>query len=30
MTTVLKAGISDLTPMFAAFSKHQGVKVVAY
>jgi transposase len=29
MSTVLKAGTSDLTPMFAAFSKHHGVSVVA-
>lgn len=29
MTTVLKAGTSDLTPMFAAFSKHYAVTVVA-
>ncbi|MBG6106654.1 DDE-type integrase/transposase/recombinase [Frigoribacterium sp. CG_9.8] len=29
MTTVLKAGTSDLTPMFAAFSKHHAVSVVA-
>jgi len=29
MTTVLKAGTSDLTPMFAAFSKHHAVTVVA-
>lgn len=29
MTTVLKAGTSDLTPMFAAFSKHHAVNVVA-
>ncbi|RFA17836.1 Mu transposase domain-containing protein [Subtercola boreus] len=29
MTTVLKAGTSDLTPMFAAFSKHHAVAVVA-
>jgi len=29
MTTVLKAGTSDLTPMFAAFSKHHAVRVVA-
>ena len=29
MSTVLKAGTSDLTPMFAAFSKHHAVSVVA-
>jgi len=29
MSTVLKAGTSDLTPMFAAFSKHHAVTVVA-
>lgn len=29
MTTVLKAGTSDVTPMFAAFAKHHGVTVVA-
>lgn len=29
MTTVLKAGTRDLTPMFAAFSKHHAVSVVA-
>ena len=29
MTTVLKAGTSDLTPMFAAFAKHHAVSVVA-
>jgi len=29
MTTVLKAGTSDLTPTFAAFSKHHAVRVVA-
>lgn len=29
MTTVLKAGTSDLTPMFAAFAKHHAVTVVA-
>lgn len=29
MTTVLKAGTSDLTPMFAGFSKHHAVSVVA-
>ncbi|WP_255579277.1 hypothetical protein [Cryobacterium sp. PAMC25264] len=29
MTTVLKVGTSDLTPMFAAFSKHHAVSVVA-
>ena len=29
MTTVLKAGTSDLTPMFAALSKHHAVSVVA-
>ena len=29
MATVLKAGTSDLTPMFAAFSKHHAVSVVA-
>lgn len=29
MTTVLKAGTSDLTPMFAAFAKHHGIQVVA-
>src|SRR5665811_556244 len=29
MSTVLKAGTGDLTPMFAAFSKHHGVSVVA-
>ncbi|MCW4457351.1 IS21 family transposase [Microbacterium sp. MPKO10] len=29
MTTVLKAGTSDLTPMFAAFSKHHAIEVVA-
>jgi len=29
MTTVLKAGTSDLTPMFAVFSKHHAVSVVA-
>jgi hypothetical protein len=29
MTTVLKAGTSDLTPMFTAFSKHPAVSVVA-
>jgi len=29
MTTVLKAGTSDLTAMFAAFSKHHAVSVVA-
>lgn len=28
MTTVLKAGTSDLTPMFAAFAKHHAVSVV--
>jgi transposase len=29
MTTVLKAGTDDLTPMFAAFAKHHAVQVVA-
>lgn len=29
MTTVLKAGTSDLTPQFAAFAKHYAVSVVA-
>ena len=29
MTTVVKAGTSDLTPMFAAFAKHYVVSVVA-
>lgn len=29
MSTVVKAGTSDLTPMFAAFSKHHAVSVVA-
>ncbi len=29
MTTVVKAGSSDLTPMFAAFAKHYAVSVVA-
>lgn len=29
MTTVVKAGSSDLTPMFAAFAKHHAVTVVA-
>jgi len=29
MSTVLKAGTSDLTPMFAAFSKHHAVTVIA-
>ena len=29
MTTVLKAGSDDLTPMFAAFAKHHAVTVVA-
>ena len=29
MTTVVKAGTSDLTPMFAAFAKHHVVSVVA-
>jgi Transposase and inactivated derivatives len=29
MSTVLKAGTSDLTPMFAAFAKHHAVSVVA-
>jgi transposase len=29
MTTVLKAGTDDLTPMFAAFAKHHVVTVVA-
>lgn len=29
MTTVVKAGSNDLTPMFAAFGKHYGVRVVA-
>lgn len=29
MTTVLKAGTDDLTPMFAAFAKHHAVTVVA-
>ena len=29
MTTVLKAGTSDLTSMFASFSKHHAVSVVA-
>lgn len=29
MTTVLRAGTSDLTPMIAAFSKHHAVSVVA-
>jgi len=29
MTTVLKAGTDDLTPMFAAFAKHHAVRVVA-
>ena len=29
MTTVVKAGSSDLTPMFAAFAKHHDVTVVA-
>ena len=29
MTTVLKVGTSDLTPMFAAFAKHHAVTVVA-
>jgi hypothetical protein len=29
MTTVLKAATRDLTPMFAAFSKHHAVSVVA-
>jgi transposase len=29
MTTVLKQGTSDLTPMFAAFAKHHAVTVVA-
>ncbi|APZ33051.1 transcriptional regulator [Microbacterium aurum] len=29
MTTVLKQGTSDLTPMFAAFAKHHAVTVIA-
>ncbi|ARC58624.1 hypothetical protein AS850_16160 [Frondihabitans sp. 762G35] len=29
MTTVVKAGSNDLTPMFAAFGKHYGVRVIA-
>lgn len=29
MSTVLKVGTSDLTPMFAAFAKHHAVSVVA-
>jgi transposase len=29
MATVLKAGTSDLTPMFAAFAKHHAVTVIA-
>lgn len=29
MTTVVKAGSNDLTPMFAAFAKHYGVRVIA-
>lgn len=29
MSTVLKTGTSDLTPMFAAFSKHHAVSVIA-
>jgi transposase len=29
MTTVVKAGSSDLTPLFAAFAKHHAVSVVA-
>lgn len=29
MTTVIKAGTSDLTPQFAAFAKHHAVSVIA-